>query len=49
MSFKLKEEVGIALAIDQLMDDEIGNALEIPYAVSCPLVIVGDIYVKSTI
>jgi len=29
MSFKLKKEVGIARAIDQLMDDEIGIALEI--------------------
>ncbi len=29
MSFKLKEEVGIALAIDQLMDDDFAIALEI--------------------
>ncbi len=29
MSFKLKKEVGIAWAIDQVMDDEIGIAFEI--------------------
>jgi hypothetical protein len=29
MSFKLKEEVGITLVIDQLMDDDFGIALEI--------------------
>jgi hypothetical protein len=29
MSFKLKEEVGIAVAIDQLIDDDFGINLEI--------------------